>query len=230
MIQSQLETAELTQRDIEILREVDAEQSAEVLEGRAVAIVKLQRRSFVELGMICREIDRRELWKHLVHPASGLPYHSWQDWVTVRLGVSRTKAFAAKKIIEATEGNVSVEDLQEMTRQNLTQFSRLSSEVQRSPGVVEAAKTLTEDGFVEKIQETEPDQHLTKSCRVVLNTDESQRQTLEETIRIAMWVHEVEKREDALDAILSYYLNGDCEREGYQAQTNLQAYMGRPRK
>ena len=218
-IESQVET----EASIERLRALDAQTAAAILDARAVSIVRRQERSFIELGMICAEMDERGLYASLMHPTTGQPYHSWAEWATTRLGESRSRAFAARAIYRQTRGNVALEDLQEMSRQNLVQLAKLSPAVQRE--VVEAAKTQTEDEFIRHVQEVAPDQHLTMPARLVLRwEDEAYKQEFEQLIEMAKVLYRVGSAEDALFAVSQYFRQSPCEREDYADVSNEEAY------
>jgi hypothetical protein len=214
---------ELTESDIANLEEGDYEEGARVVDARARAIEKQTRRSFVELGLICHTMDRTGWWAKLADPVTGVTFHSWEDWATSALNVARSSAFAAKKVIEATKGT-PLDDLRDMTRGNLQQFARLSSKVQADPEILEKAKTLTEEKFVEAVHKSAPDQHLSKAPALIVNLEKSDRENFDEAVEAAKWAYEVESRNDAIASIIAYFLDGLCEREGYIKQTNRDAF------
>jgi len=219
-----LAPGEITERDLMRLREADDDEAARVLDERTEAIESATRRSFIELGMICREMRERLLWTRLAHPVSGVPYHSWEEWVMVRLGVSRRSAFAAVKVIEQIRG-VPLEDLKEMSRRNVTRLAELSTRVQSDPKIIDAAKNHSEEGFVKAVQEVYPEQHIGKAPSVVLNLNPANRGYFDDVMEAAEWAYEVVGREDALANVMAYFLDGLCEREGYHTMTNRDAYV-----
>jgi hypothetical protein len=216
-------TREITERDILNLREADDEEAARVLDERTAVIESTTRRSFIELGLICREMRDRLLWTKRVHPVTGVAYHSWEEWVIVRLGVGRRSAFKAISVLEKIRG-VSVEDLKEMTRANVTRLSELSTKVQSDPKVIESAKEDSEEGFVKMVQDEFPDQHVGNAPTLVLKFSPENRGYFEDCVEIAEWAYEVNGREDAMSNVFAFFLDGLCEREGYHQQTNRDAY------
>ena len=214
---------EITEKDIMNLREGDDEEAARVLDERVAVIESTTRRSFIELGMICREMRDRLLWTKRVHPVTGIAYHSWEEWVIVRLGVGRSSAFKAIKVLDMVKG-VSIEDLKEMTRANVTRLAELSTKVQSDPKVIESAKEDSEEGFVKLVQEEFPDQHIGHAPTVVLKLNPENRGYFDDCVEIAEWAYEVNGREDALSNVFAFFLEGGCEREGYIHQTNREAY------
>ena len=218
-IESQIET----EASIERLRALDAQTAAAILDARAISIVRRQERSFIELGMICAEMDERGLYAALMHPVTGQPYHSWAEWATTRLGESRSRAFAARAIYKQTHANVALEDLQEMSRQNLVQLAKLSPAVQRE--VVEAAKTQTEDEFIRHVQTVAPQQHLTMPAKMVLRfEDEDAKTEFEDALEMAKILYDVSSTEEAIMAVVHYFRQGPCEREDYSDVSNEEAY------
>ncbi|HTF72450.1 MAG TPA: hypothetical protein VK638_58255 [Edaphobacter sp.] len=214
---------EITEKDILNLRELDDEEAARILDERTGVIESTTRRSFIELGMICREMRERMLWTKRSHPISGVPYHSWEEWVIVRLGVGRRSAFKAISVLEKIRG-VSVEDLKEMTRANVTRLAELSTKVQNDPKVIEAAKETSEEGFVKVLQDHFPDQHVGDAPAVNLKLSPETRGYFDDCVEIAEWSYEVRGREDALSNIFAFFLDGLCDREGYHTMTNRDAY------
>ena len=211
---------EITEQRMEVIREMRDEDAARVLDYRTVAIEGITKRSFIEMGLICHEMDRRELWATLCDE-NGVPFHSFEHWAVSKMNVSRRSAFAAKRVIEATKGT-SIAELQQMSRVNVTHFARLSTSVQRK--MVEKAKTLPEKEFIAEVQAKHPDQHISKAPALILNMTDDERSLFDEVIETAEWAYEIKGREQALTNVLAFFLDGDCEREGYHHTTNRKAY------
>lgn len=218
------EAGEITQDDIIALREVSDEVAAQTLDARSRAIERFATRSFAELGMIGHEMRERGLWARLAHPDTGVAYHSWEDWATSVFRVSRNTAFTAARLFKATR-DVPVEDLKEMTRQNLAHLAKLSPAVQKKPETIRRAKEETEEEFVNHIQKNHPDQHVEKSPTLVQNfSDPNNRKHLDHAVEIAMWSYEVESREDAIANIVAYFLDGRCDKQGFVKMSNRDAF------
>jgi hypothetical protein len=211
--------SEITEKRMDTIRAMRDEDAARVLDYRVKAIESATKRSFIEMGLICHEMKRRELWATLTD-STGVPFHSWEHWATSAMNVSRRSAFAAVKVIEATQGT-AISDLQAMPRVNATHFARLSTKVQAR--MVEKAKTMPEKEFIAEVQAKHPDQHISKAPALILNLGD-EREMFDEAIEAAMWSYEVETREEALKNIIAFFMDGDCEREGYHHATNRKAY------
>lgn len=211
---------EIDEKRLDNIKAMRDEDAARVLDYRVKAIERSTRRSFIEMGVICHEMKRRELWATLSDD-TGVPFHSWEHWATSAMNVSRRSAFAAVRVIEATQGT-SIADLQAMPRVNATHFARLSTQVQAK--MVDKAKTLPEKEFIAEVQAKHPDQHISKAPALILNLEDNTRATFDEVIETAKWVYEVPSLGDALANVLAFFLDGDCERENYHHTTNRKAY------
>lgn len=210
---------EITEARMDNIRAMRDEDAARVLDYRVKAIERATKRSFIEMGVICSEMKKRELWA-VLSDDTGVPFHSWEHWATSVMNVSRRSAFAAVKVIEATQGTpISV--LQEMPRVNATHFAKLSTKVQQK--LAHKAQTMSEKDFVALVQADFPEQHLSKAPALILNLEAPDRELFDEAIETAEWAHEVKGREIALACILAFFLDGDCEREGYHHATNRKA-------
>jgi hypothetical protein len=219
-----LQPQEITESRLIELRRDDDQVAAEVLQCRAKALEVATKRSFIEIGLICHEMRERGLWAKLSEGDSGVPFHSWEHWATDTFSVSARSAFAAVRIIDATKGNIPAETLKDMPRVNAQRLAGLSSRVQKNPKIIEAAINSTEKEFVALVQKSHPDQHVGKAPALVMNFNPEDRENFDDTIQAAMWVFEVESREDAITNILNSWKEADCEREGYHHATNVRAY------
>lgn len=213
---------EITEKDIENLRECDDNEAARVLDSRLIVLELTTRRSFIEIGLICLEVKNRSLWAKF-EEGNGVPFHSWEAYVTQRLGVSGSTAFSAVKVLENTRG-VPVEQLKEMPRRNAVRFAQLSSKVQKNPKVIEQAISGSEKEFVESLKKNHPDQHIGKAPALVLGFNPENRAEFDDMVEAAMWVYEVESREEAIMHVVEFFMEGQCEREGYHHNTNKKAY------
>ena len=182
---------EITESRMDNIRAMRDEDAARVLDCRVKAIERSTKRSFIEMGVICSEMKKRELWA-VLSDDTGVPFHSWEHWATSVMNVSRRSAFAAVKVIERTQG-IAISDLQEMGRNNVTHLARLSTAVQRK--LVSKAKTMSEKDFVALVQTDHPDQHLSKAPALILNLSDENRALFDEVIETALWAFEVEGRE-----------------------------------
>jgi hypothetical protein len=222
-------TREITAEIVASLREMDDVQAAYIFDGRMVALERQAKRSFIEMGVICLEVQRRELWKRLIAPDwedgegrmhIGEPFHSIDAWIMVRLGVSRSSAYDAMKVLRT---GAPVEDLQEMPRRNARRLAGLSTDVQRDPAIIEAAKG-SEKSFLSKIQRDYPDQHIESTRAIVAKPTVTAREFMDLCFDVVCWAYDLTNREDVLENLCAYFMDGDCEREGWEGWHNDKAY------
>ena len=221
---------EFTEQDIANLRTTDDLVAADLYDARLMALEKLTKRTFIEIGMICLEVKRRELWKKIIAPDwtddsgrlhHGEYFHSIDAWIYSRLGVSRTSAYDAMRVLGVE--SVSLDDLREMPRRNARRLANLSSAVQCDPAVIEAAKG-SEKGFIEVVQKNFPGQHFEAERSIIAKPTLSAREQMTNTFDVVRWVYDVENREDILELLCVYFMDGKCEREGYTNWTNEEAF------
>lgn len=222
---------EITESDIVALREIDDLDAADIYDARVRTLERVQRRSFVEIGLICNEVSGRELWRKLVCPPwidevgrehIGEYFHSFDAWMFSSLNVSRSSAYSAMKLLNDLK--VPVADLQQMPRCNAVKLASLSTKVQEDPKVIEAAKAMTEEDFIAEVMKIHPTQHLEQKKAVIAQPTKTERDLFDHAIEAAKWIYEVERREDALANILAYFMDGLCEHEAFQQYTNRDAF------
>lgn len=223
-------TAEITEQVVTDIRKLDDWDAAAIYDSRLVELERTAKRGFIEMGIICLEVKRRELWKKLIAPTwideQGIehadePFHSIDAWIMERLGVSRRSAYNAMKVLEA---NTPIDDLREMPRVNAVRLSKLSSTVQADPTIIEAAKG-SEKSFVAKVQRDYPDQHIEATRAIIAKPELSAAELIDQCFAVVCWAYDVSSREDALELLCAYFMDGDCEREGYSNFSNRNAYM-----
>jgi hypothetical protein len=219
-----LETGEqeITAENIRNLEDVDDQDAAEIYDNRLIVLTRDAKRAFIETGMICLEMTRRGVWTKLIDPATREPFHSRDSWIMARMGVSRASAYDAMK---ALRGAASVEDLREMPRRNAVRLSKLSSTVQADPIIIAAAKG-SEKGFVAKVRQEYPDQHI-EATRAIIAPELSARELIDKCFAVVCWAYDVTSREDVMEQLCVYFMDGWCEREGYSGLKNEEAYVAR---
>jgi hypothetical protein len=214
---------EITERDIENLRGIDDLDAADIYDARMRALEAQTRRSYVEIGLICVEMRERSLWLKVIDVKTAQYFHSFDAWLMSAAGVSRSSAYAAMKAIDMLT-DVPIADLREIPRCNAMNLGKLSTAVRREPEILQAAKDLTEEEFVAKVQSAYPEQHLEGRSRLQLAPTQSARHAIDRALEVSMWVWDLESKEQALEAIAAYFLDGGCEREGFDDKTNRMAF------
>lgn len=215
---------EIDEHALAELRALDELDAATIIDERVRYIETATRRHFVETGLLVLEMEERQLWRKLSPPGQLVYFHSFGAWMMDAIPASRRTAYACARILRELKNTVALDDLREMPRMNAEKLVALSTAAQRDPQLINAAKVLTEEAFIEKINELHPDQHVEPTKTAVMKQTVTERSLFDEAIDNSMWVYEVKSREDALANIVAYYMDGTCEREGYIQYTNRDAY------
>lgn len=217
---------EITSSDIESIRVMQPETAAKLYDERVQFLDKAQKRTFVEFGLIMIEMEDRELYRLLLD-SEGKAFPSLGRWISAAAPTSRSNAYAALNAMRAINEEVSSADLQEMPRVNINTVKKLSTSVRKDPKVIEAAKQMGEQEFKEHINKEHPEQHIEKDAPMRFKPAQGDRETIDEALAVSMWAYDLESREDAILAMALYFLQGKCEREGFQQVSNKDAHSKR---
>lgn len=200
------------------------EDAAPALQGRMSAwdqVDILHERSYSERGMIALEFEKRKLWQYVINPASGNPFTSFSAWATHGPLGGRRVTFEAKKDIKALE-DVPAGELREIPKCNIQTLKGLSTKVRNEPAVLDAAKKLSEDEFLEKLDKEYPDQHTGgKRQWLRFRLKRHEREEIEEALKLAMEDGATSKSEALFAIAIAYKVNRileEREREQVQAQ------------
>jgi hypothetical protein len=185
---------------IESMRSWTPEAAAVAIDDRVRKIERSSKLTFIEIGLLVDEVDRREYWKHMAGN-----WHSMDHWLMDAAPVCRTSAYAARKAVRELSPDIPVEQLIEMPRCNVGLLAKVPKQ-HRKPEIVEAAKTLSEESFSGFVEREVPDAHLEHKRPMRFRPDASQRQVIEDALKLAMEREELVSREDALEAICADYL------------------------
>ena len=111
------------------------------------------------IGMMCRDVRDREIFRHRIDPATDQPIGSFSRWMSCAAPRGRSTAFQYMR--EVTElADVPDTHLAAVLPENVSTLCKLSTGVRNDPAILEAAKTQDARTFVRTVQETHPDQHL----------------------------------------------------------------------
>lgn len=176
---------------------------AEELDRRMRLLDSQYKTNFVDRGLLLEEFERDQLWKFLYDPFTQANYESFNRWLQDAAPWSERDCRYALGAVKQLK-DVPADDLRQMPRVNVEVMKSLSSSVRTQPEVIQAAKTLPEQQFIEQIQKTHPDQHVEprKAIRLVKSASE----VVERAIRLAMAVEGIESRDEALEAIAVSYI------------------------
>lgn len=212
----------------ELMAEIRAKCSrkvaAEYYDARTRKIEFFHRSSFIEQGLILNEMSEEELFREVIDPVTGEGFASFDRWLMDAAPVSRSGGYAAMKALRQLS-DVPFDQLRHMARCNVGVLCGLSPTVRSDPDVIEAARNANERDFIKQVQEKYPDQHIESKRMTMATLDESARSLMDAALECARWVYDLTRREDALESIFAYFMEGPCEREGYSNRTNREAFQ-----
>lgn len=198
-------------------------EAAQILDSRLRELERLYKRGFVERGFILLEMEERQLWKEITDKETKEKYTSFERWVCGAASHSRSDCFAALRAVKELR-DVPAEKLLQTPRCNVEVLRKLSPQVRRRPEIIEAAQTKSEKEFIQQIEEKHPEQHIESKQPMNLKPVKSARKNIEKALTIAMWVYNLESREDAIEALATYFMQGRCEKEEYSQLSNTLAF------
>lgn len=153
--------------DVPAIRSMGSQDAANTLDSLMRTLDGIAKRGFAARGMCLLLMEERELWKDLIDPDTKEPYRSLNSWILLAAPYSHGSCHDALRTIKELR-EMPIEDLLVIPRANLQRLKELSTSVRKEPAVIEAAKTLSEDQFVDLIQMDYPQQHLDKPVRPTL--------------------------------------------------------------
>lgn len=185
-------------------------EAAEALNTRMGALDQIHRiheRSYAERGIIVREFEKRHLWKHLIDPETGEAFPHLTAWLSCSdfLGCRRTN-FEAKRDMELLQ-DVPTDKLIDVPKGNLKVLTQLSTAVRNDPGILEAAKTMQPNEFMDKVEKEQPHQHIEARKVMRFSPGRSWAKTIEETIAYAIDHGIAGSRDEALLRMAETSLN-----------------------
>jgi hypothetical protein len=179
-------------------------EAADAITGRVCALDSVLRTGFIHLGILCREVRDRQLWRWLIDPDTMKPFTSMGAWITRSAPYSYRHCHSAMTALDQLS-DIPVDQLAEIPQCNLARMQRLSTKTRQEPGLVIAAAQLSEERFAAKIAEEYPDQHIeAKTSRWMLAP--SLARLRDEAIDVAMVRQDCRTREEALEAIFADYI------------------------
>jgi len=155
---------------------------ATILFDRSRELSRVPGEWFIEVGLICAEVERRELWREMMSK-SGTQFRSWSGWVNETFGESKSSAFEAADAVKNLKDDVPLETLKEIPRCNLKQLKDCSTAAKRDPEMHKAALEKSEAEFV-KVANWKHNQHLEHRDFFHLAPVAEQKVTLAETIEL----------------------------------------------
>ena len=176
------------------------EKAAVELNQRMAALEWLDRIhevSYAERLIIIREFERRKLWQHLIDPDVGQPFPHMTAWLSSGFLGCRRVNMEAKRTGEMLS-DVPAEKLIDVPKANIHVLTQLSTAVRNDPAILEAAKTLPQKQFLEKLEKEQPLQHLEVKSDLRFNPGRTGAKAIEEAIQWALEHDIAGSRDEAL--------------------------------
>ena len=194
------------------LRQMSDEVAAVALGQRLRALESLWKRSFYERGIILHEVKQRLLWKHLNDDATGEPYTSFDRWVLRSAPQSRSDCYAALKAVEELR-DIPRHQLEQVPRCNISILQALSSNIRKSPEVLQWATFTSQKDFVARLEHFYPEQAIESRCLIHLNPTKSASVIISRAVNLAKRLEGLTTREDVLEFWAADYLSEHPEEE-----------------
>lgn len=160
---------------------------------------RAQKRSYSEKVVIIGAFVARGLWRYLVDPDTGVHFSSLNAWLSCSDFTlsSRAVNFTAYRHAKAL-ADVPREELAGVGKANIEVLTKLSTKLRNDPGVLEAARTMTQQQFLLKLEREAPEQHLEVKVDLKFSPVRSEAMVVEETIRWAIDHDIAGSRDEAL--------------------------------
>ena len=186
------------------------------LDKRAREIESQASTLFVDLGVICRIIQDKELWRHIL-ASDGQEFRSFDAWVQDALPWSNGTAYSALGVARDCE-DIPIEERRQMPRGNLEILRQVSPHIRRDPKIQERAKRTKPQQFVKELAAEHPQEHLEGKSQMKFNPTVSQREVVEKAIELAYAVGDATTREEAIECICQFYGEENACRLGQQRE------------
>lgn len=138
--------------DWNTVRDLPIPEAADAVRGILGSLDTAEKQVFAIRGMALIVIEERKLWEGQA-PSMG-------QWIKMIAPNSWGECYAAMRTVKELLPDIPLDDMQEMKRCTLEEVKRLSSAVRRDSQVIESAKTLPLNEFLEKVEKDHPHQHV----------------------------------------------------------------------
>ena len=147
-------------------------------------IEKVHEISYSQRLVIIREFEIRKLWQYLTDPMVGQPFPHLTAWLSSGfIGCRRVNMEAhrdAERLADVPPGK-----LLDVPKGNIKVLTQLSTAVRNEPGILETARTASEDELLDKVEKEHPEQHLTVRKRIILRPGRAEARVIEEWVAYA---------------------------------------------
>jgi hypothetical protein len=171
---------------------------------------------YARIGIMCDAVYKRLLWQHIIDPASGQPCHSFARWVRVASPHAYSTCYAAMEDIRSLS-DVPADDLAQIRQSNFATMKQLSTAVRRDPTILEAAKSMRTEKFVEAVNLKHPGQALEGRSRIYLNATAGQKAVILEAIEVAIRTGYAASAAEVVEGWAAEFMQGQGEPVAAQA-------------
>jgi len=165
------------------MRSWNRDHEASVLDERAREIEADSKQLFVEIGLLCCEMEDRNLFENLIDVETRQPlYESFNQWLHAAMPTQHSTAYAARNALRALKDIIPESDLHEIPRCNLETLGKCSTAIAKDPEFWQAAKELSQNEFVREISGRHPEQHLEERDPYRFAPTKNQREVIDAAI------------------------------------------------
>jgi hypothetical protein len=193
------------------------ETAAERLTAILASADRMEKQVYALRGMAMLIVEERELFRWVIDEEVGSPFQSFDRWLKQTCPESWSYCRQALNTIKELR-ETPFEDLLQITRANLEQLKKVSSGVRLLPGVVNAAKSMPEREFVEKMNR-DHSQHL-ETRKPIVMAEASVSSKIDEAVEMATVLYGCKCRSEALEAVCEDFIlahqdmvDGDSDKE-----------------
>lgn len=187
-----------------------------------------QRFAWFEIGQAASIIKLRELWKVFPIEVGQEPFKGFDDYVNRRGQKGRSTIYRAWKLFDGLN-QIGETNCRSISQANAIWLLRCKDRLGEKKGLsdqfISNAMAMQEKEYASFCNDNLPGaakeetQH-DRSWRL----DKSLATIVDRAVKIAMWEEETEDEKVAIERVITYYLEGGCEKEGFANLSNQQAY------
>jgi hypothetical protein len=158
-----------------------------------------ERLRYTRAGLMVQTVQKRMLWQRRLDPETNYPCRSFGRWLRICCPYSYATAYSALRDVDDLQ-DLPADELAQIPHANIPTMKQLSGGVRKRPEVLAAAKTQSNEEFVETIRQAFPHQHLEHKRALRFNPDESAAEKIEQALEMAK-DHGASTRDDALELL-----------------------------
>jgi hypothetical protein len=179
------------------LADPEAAESLNAWMGALKRVEEVYEVSYGQRLVIIRNFEERGLWRYLTDPDTDQVFPNLTAWLSSGFIGCRRVNMEAHKDARAL-ADIPPEKLIDVPKSNIHTLTQLSTAVRNDPGILAAARNLSQDDFLEKVEKEQPNQHLEVRRPLRFNPGRSGAKIVEEVITYALEHNIAGSRDEAL--------------------------------